>query len=178
MCSLIIVAGVIIAIVILITIVCGLVLFFFSGFSSTPGRFFFLTLFALLLFNLLLVHRIVVFGPHHLQLLLLLLALSLLLAIKLQSSFDLSATSTDLSISRRLGPLAWSIRLRLTRWDRELDEGAQAAEKPFLDKLGKDNAKFASGRVNLLTELVSEGENDLLELEEHDFDTLKVDDVL
>ena len=107
-----------------------------------------------------------------------LLTLSLLLTIKLQSSFDLSAASTDLSISRRLGPLAWSIRLRLTRRDRELNEGAQAAKKPFLDKLGKDNTKFSSGRVNLLTKLVSEGENNLLELEEHDFNTLKVDDVL
>ena len=67
--SLVIVRGIVVAIFILIAVIVVIVFFtLFLGFASTTGSFLFLTLFALDLLDLLLIHGRHVFLSHKLQL--------------------------------------------------------------------------------------------------------------
>ena len=106
-----------------------------------------------------------------------LLPFGLLLTLDLCGLLALSTTGTDLGVGGRLGPLSCCVRLHLLGGDLELDEGLETAKQPLLDELSQDDAKFAGCWINLAAELVSEGQDNLLEFKEDDFDTFNEDDV-
>ena len=177
--SLVIVVGVIIAFIVLITVVLLVVLLFlFFGLASATGGFLLLALLLLDRLDLLLVHRRHVLLSHKTKLNLNLFPFVLLLALELLGPFDFGTTGSDLGVGGGLGPLSGRIRLHLASRDLELDEGLEAAQEPLLDELGQNDTKLARGRVNLAAKLVGQSQDDLLELEEHDLDTLDEDDVL
>ena len=150
--SLIIVVSVFVPFIILITVILLIILFlFFCGFTGTLLSLLLLLALPLDLFDLFLVHGRHILFHHESDLHLDLLTLSLLLALHLEDAFAFGTVRPDLGISRRLWPLAGSIGLSLAGRDLELNEGLETSEEPLFDELSEDDAKLASGGINLLT---------------------------
>ena len=137
--SLIIVVSVFVPFIILITVILLIILFlFFCGFTGALLSLLLLLALPLDLLDLFLVHgRHILF--HHES------------DLHLEDAFAFGTVRPDLGISRRLRPLAGSIGLSLAGRDLELNEGLETSEEPLFDELSEDDAKLASGGINLLT---------------------------
>lgn len=86
--------------------------------------------------------------------------------------------SLDFNVFFRLGPLASSICFLGHSGDAELDKGLEASEEPVINEFVKDDLELASGRIHLLSESVSQVQDDFDELKENNFSSLDVHKVL
>mmetsp|Transcript_24406 Transcript_24406/g.28681 ORF Transcript_24406/g.28681 Transcript_24406/m.28681 type:complete len:221 (-) Transcript_24406:2179-2841(-) len=178
-CSIVIFRGVVVTVFVFVAVIIIIVLAaFLLGLAGASGSLLFLALLALDSLDLLLVHGGHVLLGHQLKLQLLLSALLFLLALELAGALNLGTAGADLSVGGRLRPLARGVRLCLARRNRELNKGREPSHQPLFDELGQYHAQLARRRVHLLAKLIGQGENDLFEFEENDFDALQVDDVL